>query len=89
MKASELRGMAPEELSERLEELREELFNLKFKATTEPVADPGQLRSVRKDIARIKTIIREREIDAAKKVADAQPPAAVASSAPEGNEVKK
>jgi large subunit ribosomal protein L29 len=61
MKPKVIRGHASEELHHKLSELREELFNLRFQASTEPVDNPGKVRQLKKDIARIKTILRERE----------------------------
>ncbi len=62
MKATELKGLPDGELREKLQGFREEIFNLKFKATTEPIDNPGQVREMRKDIARAMTILREREL---------------------------
>jgi len=61
MKASELRNMTGEELNKKLSDLRTELFNLRFQAITGQLGNPRRINLVKKDIARIKTIINERE----------------------------
>lgn len=60
MKAEELREATDEELQEKEEELRRELFNLRFQLATAQIENPMRVRVVKKDIARIKTIMRER-----------------------------
>ena len=60
--ASELRALSPEDLAEKLAEAKEELFNLRFQAATGQLDSHGRLRSVRHDIARIYTVLREREL---------------------------
>ncbi|MEY3431038.1 MAG: hypothetical protein RJB30_970 [Actinomycetota bacterium] len=60
--AEELRGKTTEDLQEMLKELKEELFNLRFQAATGQLESHGRLTAVRKEIARIYTIIREREL---------------------------
>lgn len=62
MKADEIREFDEVELSARLKELREERFKLRFKASTMELENPGTLRRVRRDIARLRTILREREL---------------------------
>lgn len=62
MKASEFRNMATSELEQQVKKLKEELFNLRFQLATGQLDNPGRLRQVRKDIARAKTILREREL---------------------------
>lgn len=62
MKASELRNFTEEELNRKLKDLRIELFNLRFQAITGQLANPKRIRAVKRDIARIKTILREREL---------------------------
>ncbi|RZS90402.1 LSU ribosomal protein L29P [Motilibacter rhizosphaerae] len=61
-KATDLRGLQDEELLAKLREAKEELFNLRFQAATGQLEDHGRLKSVRRDIARIYTILREREL---------------------------
>ncbi|MEY3093676.1 MAG: 50S ribosomal protein L29 [Actinobacteria bacterium] len=60
--AEELRALATEELQEKLKESKEELFNLRFQAATGQLESHGRLTAVRKEIARIYTVIREREL---------------------------
>ena len=59
----ELDAMTDVELLEKLKESKEELFNLRFSAVTHRLEDSGRLREVRREIARIYTIKRERELD--------------------------
>ena len=61
MKAAELREMSNAELTKKLAELKEELFNLRFQHAINQLDNPLRLNIVRKDIARIKTIIKEKE----------------------------
>ena len=61
-KATELRELDDEALLTKLKEAKEELFNLRFQAATGQLESHGRLRSVRKDIARVYTIMREREL---------------------------
>lgn len=63
MKGNEIRKLTDEELHEKIVELKEELFNLRFQKATGQLENPMRLRQVRKNIARIKTILRERELD--------------------------
>ena len=65
----ELREMADEELLDRLREAKEELFNLRFQNVTGQLDNSARLGQVRKDIARINTLVREREIAAAEALA--------------------
>jgi large subunit ribosomal protein L29 len=64
MKASELRELSGDELSTKLDELKEELFNLRFQQESGQLADTNRLSAVRHDIARVMTVIRERELEA-------------------------
>ena len=61
MKAQELRSKSVEELTKKLEELKKDLFMLRMQHATNQLDNPMQLANVKKDIARIKTIIREKE----------------------------
>ncbi len=65
MKAGELRGMASAELATKLDESFQELFNLRFQRATGKLTNTARTRQVRVDIARIKTILRERELASA------------------------
>ncbi|HHX63273.1 MAG TPA: 50S ribosomal protein L29 [Chloroflexi bacterium] len=64
MKAQELRDLSRDELTRRLDELYQELFNLRFQLATKQLNDTSRVRQVRKDIARVKTVLREMEIEA-------------------------
>lgn len=59
MKASEFREMSLEEVTARLEELQEEGFNLRFQHASSQLTSPVRLRQVRRDIARVNTVLRE------------------------------
>ena len=61
-KTFELRKVADDELSTQLVELKEELFNLRFQSATGQLENHGRLRAVRRDIARVYTVLREREL---------------------------
>ena len=58
----DLRGLANDELISKLREAKEELFNLRFQAATGQLESHGRLRAVRKEIARLYTVMREREL---------------------------
>ena len=58
----DLRRLANDELVSKLREAKEELFNLRFQAATGQLESHGRLRAVRKDIARLYTVMREREL---------------------------
>ncbi len=60
--AAELRTLDGDGLAEKLREAKEELFNLRFQAATGQLESHGRLRTVRRDIARIYTVLREREL---------------------------
>lgn len=62
MKANEIRQMTSQELDNKLNDLKVELFNLRFQLATGQLDNPMRIKSVRKDIARVKTIMREREL---------------------------
>jgi len=61
MKASEARALSAEELREAIETARENLFNLRFQWTTQQLRDHNLLKAARRDVARLETILRERE----------------------------
>ena len=61
MNASELRGKSPAELEEVLHDLRKEQFNLRMQRGTGQLARPSEMRQVRKNIARVKTIMNEQK----------------------------
>jgi large subunit ribosomal protein L29 len=62
MKAREMREMTTNELSEKLTQLKGELFNLRFQHATNQLENPIRIAEVKKDIARTKTILREMEL---------------------------
>jgi large subunit ribosomal protein L29 len=62
MKAEEIREFEDAEITTRLKELREEQFKLRFQSSMMQLENPGTLQRVRKDIARLETIRREREL---------------------------
>ncbi len=61
MKVSELRELAVEELQRKEQDLRKELFNLRFQQATGEIENPMRIRTIRKDIARVLTMITERD----------------------------
>lgn len=66
MTLEEIRGLATEDLVSKVEDSREELFKMRYARATESVENTNQVRQTRKRIARIKTVLRERELEAAK-----------------------
>jgi len=64
VKASELSDLPYEELQEKMSEAKEELFNLRFQLATNQLDNTARMRDVRRDIARIATVMREQEIAA-------------------------
>ena len=64
MKAQEIHGMTNDELQVKLTELKDELFNLRFRHAVNELENPNVINSTKKDIARIKTEIRARELKA-------------------------
>ena len=60
MKAQELRAMTPAELEAKLKELKSELFNLRFQHAINQLENPHRIADVKKDIARVMTILREK-----------------------------
>jgi large subunit ribosomal protein L29 len=60
VKPNELRDMSVEDLTNRLSELTEERFRLRFRSATESIENPMRFRAIRRDIARIKTILKEK-----------------------------
>jgi large subunit ribosomal protein L29 len=60
MRADEIREMGASDIAGRIKELEEEQFRLKFRSATEPLEDPLRLRVIRRDIARLKTVLREK-----------------------------
>ena len=62
MKIKEFRALSPEDMARQLEEARQELFNLRFRLATKQLVNHREIPMVKKKIARLKTIIREREL---------------------------
>lgn len=62
MKVKEIRQMSDAELGTKLQDLKVELFNLRFQSATGQIDNPLRIRTVRKEIARVKTIQKEREL---------------------------
>jgi large subunit ribosomal protein L29 len=60
MRADEIREMGTADIAGRIRELEEEQFRLRFRSATEPLEDPLRLRVIRRDIARLKTVLREK-----------------------------
>ena len=61
MKPNEIREMSVEDLKTRIDELTRERFNLRFRSATESIENPMRFRDIRRDIARMQTILREKE----------------------------
>ncbi len=68
MKADELRKMTVKDLQALLEELKDELANLRIQKATLQIQNPNRIREVKRDIARIKTILREYELGISKPI---------------------
>ena len=62
MKAAELREMSNAELTKKLDELKEELFNLRFQHAINQLDNPGRIETVKRDIARVNTVLRANEL---------------------------
>ncbi len=62
MKNSEIRKLTTEEINKKIDECKEELFNLRMKQATGSLEKPSRIKELRKLVARLKTILREREI---------------------------
>ena len=66
MKAQELKDKSPEQLREQLLSLKKEAFNLRFQKATNQLENTARMRAVRRDVARIKTVLAQKAADAAK-----------------------
>jgi len=66
MKASEIRELTAEELQSKLKALKEELFNLRFQLAINQLDNPMRIKAVKKDIARVYTVIQEQELESSK-----------------------
>jgi large subunit ribosomal protein L29 len=69
MKATEIKDMDSSDLDLKIKEARVELFNLRFQLATGQLDNPGRISNVKRDIARLHTEVRSREIEAARKAA--------------------
>jgi large subunit ribosomal protein L29 len=63
VKGSEIRELTDQEIAERIEQLEEERFRLRFRSATQQLENPSLLRTIRRDIARLKTAQRHRELN--------------------------
>ena len=63
MKINEIRDLTNEELNQKLEDLKKELFNLRFQHATNQLDNPRVINEIKRTIARVKTILRERELN--------------------------
>lgn len=66
MKASEIKEMTAEELQDKLKSLKQELFNLRFQLAINQLDNPMRITAVKRDIARVLTVIREQELESIK-----------------------
>ena len=66
IKMTEIRKLTTEELNKKLEENKKELFNLKFSLSTDNLEKPHRIKELRHEVAKIKTVIRERELNEGK-----------------------
>jgi len=66
MKAQDLRGKTPDELNTQLVQLKKEAFNLRFQQATGQLENTARMRAVRRDVARIRTILGQKAAEAAK-----------------------
>ena len=62
MKVNEIRNLTTEEIIAKIKESKEELFNLRFQQATGALEKPSRIRELRHEVARLKTVLREREI---------------------------
>lgn len=62
MRTDEIRDLTDDEIQTEMGQLQEELFRLRYRAATEALENPMLLKSLRRDVARLKTILREREL---------------------------
>ena len=65
MNATELRDKTPDQLREELSNLKKEQFNLRFQAATGSLENPARIKSVRRDVARVKTVLNQKAASAA------------------------
>jgi large subunit ribosomal protein L29 len=63
MKIEEIKKLSNEEITKKIEEYKEELFNLRFSQATGNLEKPSRIKELRKTVARMKTVLRERELE--------------------------
>jgi large subunit ribosomal protein L29 len=61
VKATDVRELSNEEIASKISEAQEELFRLRFRSATQQIENPALIKSLRRDVARMRTILRERE----------------------------
>ena len=61
MKASDVRELSVEEIQSKMADAQEELFRLRFRSATQQIENPSLIKNLRRDVARMRTILRERE----------------------------
>ena len=62
MKAGDVRSLSPEERQQKLVDMKQELFNLRFQHATGQLENPQRLKQIKRDVARVQTVIREEEL---------------------------
>ena len=62
MRATEIRDLSDDEIKSRISEAQEELFRLRFRSATQQIENPSLIKSLRRDVARMRTILRQREM---------------------------
>ena len=62
MKVEDIRAMSPDQMDDEVLKLKKERFNLRFRSATESIENPMRFRALRRDIARLQTILREKEV---------------------------
>jgi large subunit ribosomal protein L29 len=62
MKSADIRDLSSDEMTARIQQLQEEMFRLRFRRATMEIENPMLLRTIKRDIARLKTVLREREL---------------------------
>lgn len=63
MKVAEIQDLSVDEIQDKITDAREELFRLRFRSATQQLENPSLIKSLRRDIARMRTILRERELN--------------------------
>jgi large subunit ribosomal protein L29 len=88
MKTEEIRELTGEEITDRIGQMRDELFKLRFRAATQQLENPSLIRSLRRDIARLRTIEHERRLTGVGPVVSSKPDKKKVA-APKGRRVVK